>query len=92
MRNRITNKDLYARVEMINKLTKSPEESYTTDENGKYTASPGNFHIDGAYGGVRLVRICPDGHGTYIISGPYTTKRGLYIWMGAYIQGLSFRK
>lgn len=89
MSDRITNKQLESLVSYINKITNSPEESYTKDENGHYKANVGNFHIDGAYGGVQLVRMCTEGGGiSQPLGGGFCTKRELYEKMQAFIRGI----
>ena len=97
---RITQKDLDRMVDRINKVTSSPPTPYTqtkkhvlAGENQKYQraiykANIGNYHLDYAYGGVKLVRMVNDGGGiTVISSGGYGTKRALYHWMGAFLAG-----
>ena len=85
---RITQKDLDQVVRIINKETGSPEASYTKDKDGKYHANPNNYHLDSAYGGYGLVRMCNEGGGvTSIISG-FHPKRDLYNRMVAFLDGL----
>lgn len=48
---RIRLADLEFLVERINIITGNNTESYTKDENGKYTANIGNYYLSGAYGG-----------------------------------------
>ena len=88
---RITDKDLKAVVHSINLITGSPIEPYgAADKKGGYTPSNiGHYHLDFAYGGVRLDRFMNTGGGinTVIFSG-YTTKRELYNLMQAFVRGL----
>jgi len=63
MSNRITIKQLESIVEGINRATNSPLEPYTRDENGKWRANIGNFHLSQAYGGVELQRMVTEGGG-----------------------------
>ena len=64
---RITEKMLESRVNHLNKLTNSPETSYTKSESGQYVANIGNYHLSFAYGGVALERMeCAGGS----VSGP----------------------
>lgn len=75
---RITQHDLEGSVQRLNELTGNPIAPYT-GENGKYKANIGNYHLDYAYGGVKLVRMqSEDGSITTISAGGYVTKRDLY--------------
>lgn len=86
--NRITNKDLEAVCQRINEITGSPIESYVRTD-GKCLAQIGNYHIDGAYGGVSLHRMCNQGGGVDEVFGcGHVTKRDLYYRMQAFIRGL----
>jgi hypothetical protein len=82
--NRVTEKDLEAIVNRINRITGSPAEPYI---NGK--AQPGNYHISHAYGGVCLHRMSNTSGG---VSSPLSTghipKRDLANLMHAFINGL----
>lgn len=91
MSDRITNKQLESLVAYINKLTNSPAEPWTRDENG-FRANIGNYHLDGAYGGVNLARMCTDGGGiSQPLGGGFRPKRELYDMLTAYIRGLEER-
>jgi len=85
MTNRVTEKQLQAIVDRINRITGSPLEPYA---NGK--AQIGNYHLSHAYGGVCLHRMHNDGGG---VSSPlsvgHVTKRELANLMHAYICGLN---
>lgn len=92
---RITEKDLAAVVNRINEMTGSPETSYTTyQENGKkkWKANPGNYHLQSAYGGHGLVRMCNEGGGVESIIGGYMPKRELYEKMQVFINGYGLSK
>lgn len=89
MSNRITQKDLENQVEIINRLTKSPEKPYNEEAGG---ANVGNYHLSYAYGGVNLHRMATDGGGVLTpLGGGYHTKRELYVKMDAFIKGLAER-
>ncbi len=89
MSGRVTNAQLEAVVERINRITKSPLESYTVDSAGKYTANIGNFHLDYAYGGVALHRMQSIGGGiTDVLSIGHPSKRECLNAMFAFIRGL----
>lgn len=85
---RITQKNLETSVAMLNRITGSPQETYTRVD-GKYRANIGNYHLDGAYGGWKLVRIVSEGGGiTDVLHCGFVSKRELFNLMGAYIAGL----
>lgn len=87
--NRITEKDLESRVKYLNKITNSPETYATKKPEGGLDIHPGHYHLDGAYGGWKLVRTCNTGGGISDISRQgYTSKRELYTWINAYIDGI----
>lgn len=81
---RITEKDLQAIVDRINRITNSPAVPYI---DGK--AQIGNYHISHAYGGVALHRMHNEGGG---VSSPLSTghipKRELANLMYAFINGI----
>ena len=86
---RITQKDLDILVQRINEATGNPVSSYRR-VNDKLVGNPCNYHLDYAYGGVKLVQMCSDGHGCSNISTDgFGTKRQLYSWMRAYLSGLT---
>jgi len=88
---RITQKQLEYLVERINEDTNSPKASYTKTEEG-HKANIGNYHLSYAYGGVKLERMCNEGGGVNTVStGGFGTKRELYDWMRAYLDGMSER-
>ena len=89
--NRITQKDLEYLVKRINEATNSPETSYQTTSKG-YKANIGNYHLDYAYGGVRLSQMMNEGGGIHVISsGGFGTKRELYNWMQAFLSGMAVK-
>lgn len=85
---KITQKQLQAVVKRINEMTNSPIESYTKDSNGKYTANIGNYNIDSAYGGNKLVRMETKGGGIREVTYGFVSKKELYNLMFAFITGL----
>ena len=89
--NRITQKDLEYLVKRINEATNSPETSYQTTSKG-YKGNIGNYHLDYAYGGVKLVQMVNYGGGIREISrGGFGTKRELYNWMQAFLSGMEVK-
>jgi hypothetical protein len=97
MSDRITQKDLDHLVARINVATGSPMFPYNDHGKGsapgkRYTPNAHNYHLDYAYGGVKLVRMCGEGSGISEIStGGFGTKRELYQWMQAFLAGLGER-
>ena len=90
---RITKDDLERRVAYLNRITGSPAESYTRDDDGKYRANIGNYHLCGDYGGWQLHRMQTDGGGiTDVLGGGYQSKRELYNRLNAFIQGIELAK
>jgi hypothetical protein len=88
----IKTSELHRLAQYINELTDSPAEAYTQDNARKWTANPGHYYIDGAYGGFKLLRIVKGGESTDVLGSGYTTKRDLFNQLHAYIQGLNYRK
>ncbi len=89
---RITQKDLEWFVKRINELTGSPQDRYTKNADGRHKANAGNYHLDYAYGGVKLVRMCSEGSGVAVIShSGFGTKRELYNWMRAFVAGIQIK-
>jgi hypothetical protein len=82
--NRITEKQLQAIVERINRVTGSPMEPYT---NGR--ANIGHYHLSFAYGGVELHRMV-NMHGgvTCPFGGGHVPKRELAQRMWAFLAEL----
>jgi hypothetical protein len=90
---RITDRDLEAVVKRINLITNSPIESYVKNENGKFQAQIGNYHLSYAYGGVSLHRMDNEAGGvTTPLNCGHITKRELYNLMQAFINGLQTRE
>ncbi len=91
---RITQKDLEVLTERINKAAGSPLTPYTRNgETGhrlaEFHANIGNYHLDYAFGGVELHRMVNEHGGiTGISRGGHGTKRELYEFMFAYLDGL----
>ncbi len=87
--NRVTQKDLEAIVLRINRITKSPETSYTKSKTGKYVSNIGNYHLNGAYGGWTLHRMDNEKGGIEdVLRCGYVSKRELQKLLFAFIAGL----
>lgn len=83
--NHITEKQLQAVVDRLNRITNSPMQPYV---DGK--AQPGNYHLSHAYGGVCLHRMGNENGGVSSpLSTGHITKRELLNLMHAYISGLN---
>jgi hypothetical protein len=87
MSNTITVKMLESRVKYLNKITNSPETSYTRSGD-KITANIGNHYLDGAYSGYTVDRMCNESGGVTEIFSGHMPKRDLYNKLNAYISGI----
>jgi hypothetical protein len=74
---RITEKDLQAVVDRINRTTGSPMK----------WGDVGNYQLDGAYGGWRLVRVVNKSGGVTDITSGYRSKRDVYDLMHSWLRG-----
>jgi hypothetical protein len=82
--NRVTEKQLQAVVDRLNRITASPAAPYI---DGK--AQIGNYHLSHAYGGVCLHRMYNEGGGvTSPLSTGHITKRELLGLLHAFINGI----
>jgi hypothetical protein len=80
--------ELEAVVSRINTAKKSPASPWR-HEAGRNVANIGNYHLDGAYGGVSLHRMMIDGGGIEdVFRCGHITKRDLYERMQAFLKGL----
>lgn len=84
---RITIGTLKLKVDYLNRITGSPETSYTR-KNGQFKANPGNYHISGAYGGWSLERMHNEGGGVESIISGFRPKRELFELICAYVKGI----
>jgi len=85
--NRITDKDLQAVVNRINRMAGMPLEPYAK-VGDNYVAQIGCYHLSHAYGGVALHRMYNEGGGVSDIFGGHMPKRELYGKMHAFLAGL----
>ncbi len=87
--NRITDKNLQAVVDRINRTTGSPM-AYRGDDG---VIAVGHYTLSGAYGGVSLHRICNTSGGCSDVFGcGHIPKRALYDLMHAWIKGFETGK
>ena len=84
---RITEKDLQATCDCINRMLDTPLEPYTQAE-GKLVANVGCYHLDHDYGDVALHQMDNARGGVRDILGGHLTKRELYERMHAFIKGI----
>ena len=88
MTQRITRAFLDAKTATLNSMTKSPLESSRMVD-GKWTANVGNYHIDSAYGGYSLHRMCNESGGAAdVLNIGHVSARELAGLMSAYMAGL----
>ena len=83
---RITERHLQAIVNRLNEITSSPMEPYTRDADERFVANVGNFHLDYAYGKVKLVRMGNESGGITSLTG-FGTKRETYNAIHAFMDG-----
>jgi hypothetical protein len=90
MANRITDAHLKALVDRLNLLTGNDLSPYT-NLGGKTQASPGNFHISHAYGGVALMQMSNESGGCRMpLMQGHTTKRDCYDQVYAFLKGIEY--
>ena len=80
---RVTNSQLEAVVNRLNRITGSPHQPY---ENG--LPREGNYHLSGAYGGWALHRMTKGGGTSDVLNTGHISKRDLINRMFAYTRGL----
>lgn len=90
--NRITKKQLKARIDTINSILNRPATPYS-QANGKLVANIGNFSLSQCYGGYCVHLMVNDGGGvsTPIWHG-HIPARDAYERISAFIAGLTFSK
>lgn len=81
---------LESRIAFLNKITNSPWKPYEwCSIAGKHKAQIGNYHLDGAYGGYKLARMCSEGGAiTNVLNCGYESKKDLLKLIEAYQRGL----
>lgn len=88
---RVTIKQLEKLVLAINKAANTPL-TYMSESDGKRIINIGHYHLDQAYGGIKLVQTDNDGGGIRCVThSGYTTKSKLYNEMYAFLCGLKAR-
>lgn len=88
---RVSIKDLELQVARINKLTGSPLTPWGK-VGDKLKANIGNYHLDQAYGGIKLVKMYNEGGGIEVITrSGYGSKKELYYQLDAIITTLEMK-
>lgn len=89
MSQRITIKHLEGLVNRLNRITNSPATYSDKQPDGRFKSNIGHYHLDQAYGGVKLARVVNTGGG---IHSPcpmgYETKVDAYAIIAAFIAGI----
>ena len=85
--NRITNSDIKAALDRLNKVLGRATEPYSKDADGHLKPNPGVFHEYSAYGSVGLHEMAQTGTGV-ISHGSLGTKRELYERIHAMLDGI----
>lgn len=88
MSNRITEKQLEAVCDLINRETGSPKAPWLKQD-GKLVGQVGNYHISHAYGGVCLHRMSNEHGGVSdVFFCGHVPKRDLFERMHAFLTGM----
>lgn len=88
---RITQKDLEGLCDVINDALGNERKPYGEPTAKGCNPNPNVYHLDYAYGGVKLVKMMDKGTGVRDIFSGYVTKKELYDEMRAYIEGIRQR-
>jgi hypothetical protein len=89
---RITIKDLEGLVDTLNRVTGQSMEPWSKNEQGKFTANIGNYHLAGAYGGYELHQMVNNGGGVTVIINGYQSKKDLFYQLRALLDGIRIGK
>lgn len=89
---RITLKDLESKIDYLNKITGNPVKTYLPNSNGGLAAQKGNYHLDMAYGGHKLVQVENEEGGiSDTLNTGFTTKKDLWYAIDNFMRGLEIR-
>lgn len=88
---RVTIKDLERLTERVNRETNSPLTGYTWDDDAKSHQNAGHYYLAMAYGGYKLERLSEHGSSDISTDG-YGTKKQLYKWIHAFLDGMAIAK
>ena len=90
---RITMSQLEYLVKEINEVTGNKIEPYTKNKDGSYTTNIGNYHLQGAYGGLQLQQMHNKGGAiTTPLGSGFNTKKEMYYKLDAFLMGLLSQK
>jgi hypothetical protein len=90
--NRITDKNLQAVIDNLNRMTGNPAAPYLPPVDGKAQPQGGCYHLSHAYGGVSLHQMCATGTGIHdTFSRGHMPKRELYELLHAFLAGYTLR-
>ena len=89
---RITERQLQAVCDGLNRLTANPQEAWTKDESGKLRSNIGCFHLDMAYSGYALCQMVNNGGGVRNLFSGHYSKRELFERTHAYQAGIRDQK
>jgi len=87
MRDRINQDMLEKRCNYLNKITGNPKAPWTRKD-GKTTGNIGNYHIDMAYGGCKVVQMDNECGGITNVTCGFNTKRETYDLLNSFIDGI----
>lgn len=85
---RITEKNLNGLMERINTAAGTPLAPWQRNAEGKLKAAIGNYHLEFAYGGCKIVQTVSEGGGITSITHGYQTKRQVWDMGQAFLRGL----
>lgn len=89
---RIRKNELEILVSRLNEIMEMPAKPWSKGADGKLRANVGNYHLDQAYSGVKLVQMQNEGGGIRdVLSMGYESKRDAYNQIQAYLRGLTER-
>ncbi len=89
---RITDRILQMKVDQINKAAGTPLTYATKQITGENIINIGHYHLDHAYGGVKLVQTLSLEGDIHCITPSYAPKRELHGLLCAFLSGLESRQ
>jgi hypothetical protein len=90
--NRITKKQLQARIETINSILGKPSTPFSFNEDGTRYVNEGVFILTMAYGGYGVGKMSEEGGAWSAIWNGHIPARDAYERISAFIAGLTFSK
>ncbi len=84
---KVNQKMLQDRIDYLNEITNNPLKTWERKD-GHSICNIGNYCLDSAYGGHRLVKIINSGGGQTDITSGYISKKDLYYQINAFIDGV----